>query len=120
MVTLTAPFSVMCNPLCPVARRDPETPDTIDIDDENTRTTTAAERKILTTMQCGCHAPVGAYAEIIGGEIHIRAFISDLQGENFISRKITGPVVDAENLAEKIAKELLDAGGKEILASLEK
>ena len=90
------------------------------IDDEDTRTTTAAERKILTTMQCGCHAPVGAYAEIIGGEIHIRAFISDLQGENFISRKITGPAVDAENLAEKIANELLKAGGKEILASLEK
>ena len=90
------------------------------IDDENARTTTNAERKILTTMQCGCHAPVGAYAEIIGGEIHIRAFISEIQGENFIFREITGPVENAESLAEKIAYELLDAGGKKILESLEK
>ena len=90
------------------------------IDDENARTTTAAERKILTTMHCGCHAPVGAYAEITGSNIHIRAFISETQGENFISREITGPAEDAENLAEKIAIELLDAGGKEILESLEK
>jgi len=90
------------------------------IDDENARTTTAAERKILTTMQCGCHAPVGAYAEINDGDIHIRAFISNLQGKNFINRELTGPAKDAENLAEKIAYELLKAGGTEILESLEK
>jgi hydroxymethylbilane synthase len=90
------------------------------IDDENARTTTAAERKILTTMQCGCHAPVGAYAEITGGNIHIRAFISNLEGKKFISREIAGPADNAENLAENIAKELLEAGGKEILESLEK
>jgi hydroxymethylbilane synthase len=90
------------------------------IDDEDARTTTAAERKILTTMQCGCHAPVGAYAEIAGGDIHIRAFISDLQGKNFITRQATGPATEAEKLAEQLATELLASGGKEILASLEK
>jgi hydroxymethylbilane synthase len=90
------------------------------IDDQNARTTTTAERKILTTMHCGCHAPVGAYAEISGGNIHIRAFISDLEGKNFITREIAGPAKDAEKLAEKIAKELLETGGKEILRSLEK
>jgi len=90
------------------------------IDDENARLTTAAERKILTTMQCGCHAPVGAYAEINSGEINIRAFISDLEGKNFIGRELAGPAEDAEKIAEKIANELLNAGGKEILKSLEK
>ena len=90
------------------------------IDDENARTTTAAERKILTTMKCGCHAPVGAYAEITGDEIHIRAFISGTDGKNFIGRELAGPAADAENLAGKIANELLEAGGKEILESLEK
>ncbi|MHC4355715.1 MAG: hydroxymethylbilane synthase, partial [Planctomycetota bacterium] len=89
------------------------------IDDENARTTTDAERTILTTMQCGCHAPVGAYAKITGDEIDIRAFISQPQGENFISRHVTGPPDQAIRLAEQIAHELLNAGGKEILASLE-
>lgn len=90
------------------------------IDDKNARTTTTAERKILTTMQCGCHAPVGAYAEVAGDDINIRAFISDLEGKNFIDREISGPAENAETLAENIAKELLEAGGKEILKSLEK
>ena len=74
------------------------------IDDERARTTTAAERKILTTMHCGCHAPVGAYAEIAGGEIHIRAFISEVDGKNFIGREIAGRAKDAEKIAENAAE----------------
>ncbi|MHC4424888.1 MAG: hydroxymethylbilane synthase [Planctomycetota bacterium] len=89
------------------------------IDNEDARTTTSAERKILTTMQCGCHAPVGAFAKITADEIEIRAFISDIQGKNFITRQSTGPATEAEKLAEQLATELLASGGKEILASLE-
>jgi hydroxymethylbilane synthase len=89
------------------------------IDDCSARTTTNAERTILTTMQCGCHAPVGAYAKITGEDINIRAFISEPNGDNLISRRVTGPADNAIRLAEQIAHELLNAGGKEILASLE-
>jgi len=89
------------------------------IDDNNTRTATFAERQVLMTTQCGCHAPVGAFAEIAGAEIVIRAFISDLQGEEFLTREITGPASKAEELAEQIAEQLLEAGGREILDELE-
>ena len=88
------------------------------IDDRAGRTTAMAERRILTTMQCGCHAPVGAYAKITAGTITIRAFICDLQGRNYISRLTAGPAPQAERLAEQLAHELLDAGGAEILAAL--
>jgi hydroxymethylbilane synthase len=90
------------------------------IDNEKLRTITFAERQVLVTMQCGCHAPVGAFAKIAGNDMEIYAFISDLQGKNFISRRLTGPAADADNLAEKIANELLNAGGREILEKLEK
>jgi hydroxymethylbilane synthase len=90
------------------------------IDDQKDRITCDAERRILSTMQCGCHAPAGAFAQIIEDDIIIRAFISDLQATNFIRREITGPVVDADKLAEELARELLDAGGKDILKSLER
>jgi hydroxymethylbilane synthase len=71
-------------------------------------------------MQCGCHAPVGAFAKIAGNNMEICAFISDVEGKNFISRRLTGPATDANNLAEKIADDLLNAGGREILETLEK
>jgi hydroxymethylbilane synthase len=90
------------------------------IDNEKLRTITFAERRVLVTMQCGCHAPVGAFAKITGNDMEIRAFISDLEGKNFISRRLTGPTSDADDLAEKIANELLNAGGREILEKLGK
>ena len=89
------------------------------IDDKKTRTITFAERRVLSTMQCGCHAPVGAFANIVGDDIEICAFISDLEGKNFIDRRIAGPATDANSLAEKIANELLQAGGAEVLEKME-
>jgi hydroxymethylbilane synthase len=89
------------------------------MDDKNARMTTNAERTILTTMQCGCHAPVGACAKIEGDKIDIRAFISEPDGRNFIIRQVTGPADRAIELAEQMASELLNAGGKRILVSLE-
>ncbi|MFQ6035361.1 MAG: hydroxymethylbilane synthase [Sedimentisphaerales bacterium] len=88
------------------------------IDDRNAGTITFAERQVLVTMQCGCHAPVGAYAKIVGDNIKMCAFISDLEGKNFIRREIVGPATEAIQLADKLAGELLEAGGCEILASL--
>jgi len=90
------------------------------IDDKATRIITYAERQILETTQCGCHAPAGAFANIDGNDIMIRAFISDLQGRNFIRREIAGKIEKAGELAKKIACEMLDAGGREILENLKK
>ena len=90
------------------------------IDDEKTRMLTFAERRVLSTMQCGCHAPAGAFAQIAGDEIQIHAFISDLEGKNFISRQISGLTADADKLTEKLANDLLSSGGTEILKALTK
>jgi len=98
---------------------DAETTEIISaIDDRMARTTALAERQILTTLQCGCHAPVGAFAEIVGDNIQICAFISDLEGKNFISRSITGSISDAFKLAEELANDLLSAGGQNILQDI--
>ena len=90
------------------------------IDDKKARAVTFAERQILVTMRCGCHAPAGAFAEIEQGNIKICAFISDCEGRNFVRREITGPAEQAEKSAEKLAKKILKAGGREILEKLEK
>jgi hydroxymethylbilane synthase len=89
------------------------------INDEKTRIVTFAERQILTTTQCGCHAPVGAFTKISGNNVIIYAFISDAEGENFIRREISGLVTEADELAKRLANELLQAGGKGILERTE-
>jgi len=88
------------------------------IDDKKARIVCSAERQVLTTMQCGCHAPVGAFAEITGDDIRICAFISDLEGKIFISHSITGPINSADKLAGELARKLLSAGGQNILQDI--
>jgi len=90
------------------------------IDDETSRALASAERQVLATMQCGCHAPVGAYAQCHDGALELYAFLSDVQGRNIIKRQASGPMSHAPQLGEKLAVELLDAGGREILRELEK
>lgn len=98
---------------------DPEANELLrSIDDEPSRVLASAERQVLATMQCGCHAPVGAYAESHDGEIELFAFISDVEGRHIIRRQVSGPMSRALELGERLARELVDAGGREILREL--
>ncbi len=90
------------------------------LNDKNAEIVALAERQILITTRCGCHAPVGAFAKTDGDDITITAFISDAEGENFIKRRITGPADNALKLADEIAKQLLDVGGRNILEKVKK
>ncbi len=90
------------------------------LDDPSGRALVLAERQVLVTLKCGCHAPVGAYAERKGETMEIHAFIADVQGRNIIRKQAQGPVPDAVSLGERVAQELLDDGGREILQELER
>jgi len=90
------------------------------LDDPYSRAVALAERQVLTTMQCGCHAPVGAYAEPRGDTVEVHAFISDVDGRNMIRRQAGGPLSEAVQVGERVARELLAAGGREILVDLER
>ncbi|MBN1182635.1 MAG: hydroxymethylbilane synthase [Bacteroidales bacterium] len=88
------------------------------INDKNAATETAAERKILTILECGCHAPVGAYAKINDSKIKIQAFISNFDGTNYIAKTKEGNTAEAESIAENLAHELLKEGGMDILKEM--
>jgi len=89
------------------------------IDDARARALASAERQVLTTMKCGCHAPVGAYAECTDGALEVHAFISDVHGQNIIRKQAAGLVSEALQLGDRVAVELLDAGGREILRAID-
>ncbi len=90
------------------------------IDDASSRAVALAERQVLATMQCGCHAPVGAYAERQGDTIEVHAFIADAEGHRMIRKTAVGPISQAVEVGERVACELVDAGGAEMLRELER
>ena len=85
------------------------------LDDKKSRIAVEAERAILSSMHGGCSIPLGVYSQIFGDNITIDAVISDAEGVKYIKRSITGHINQANVFAEKLAQELLTAGGREIL-----
>ena len=85
------------------------------LDDEPTRIATQAERHILAVMHGGCSIPLGAYAKITNGIIELDAMIADTDGKNLIKGSRSAPVAQSKICAQKLAEELLGAGGKDIL-----
>lgn len=90
------------------------------IDHAPTHLVVSAERKVLTRLHPGCHAPVGVFAKITGSDIMITAFVADVEGKVFLRRKIKGPVAESDRLADKLANELIKDGAAELLESLER
>ncbi|MGA2915110.1 MAG: hydroxymethylbilane synthase [Sedimentisphaerales bacterium] len=86
-----------------------------EIDDKISRLTSDTERLVLHKLGAGCHAPAGVFAQIVGDDIIIYAFVSDENGRKFINLKKQGPVKSAHKVAESLANELLKAGAAELL-----
>ncbi|MHC4637888.1 MAG: hydroxymethylbilane synthase [Planctomycetota bacterium] len=88
------------------------------LDDEVTRITVEAERKVLAIMQGGCSIPLGVYAKIVNDSLVMNAMIADIDGINLIKRSKTSPVNQSLDCAQQLAEELLKAGGDKILEQI--
>jgi hydroxymethylbilane synthase len=88
------------------------------IEDKNARLTTNIERSILSKLHGGCSIPLGVYSEISGDMISVIAVISNIDATKYIRETAECKIEDSEIMAEKIAFELLESGGKEILESI--
>jgi len=88
------------------------------INDDKTMIATEAERAFLRTLEGGCQIPVGSYSRINQGKFEITGFISSINGEEFLTDRIEGPVGRAVELSVQLAESLLGKGGKEILKAI--
>jgi len=85
------------------------------LDDQPTRIATEAERCVLAEMHGGCSIPLGAYARVADNRLLIDAMIADTEGRNLIRRRSSSTFGESHTCAVKMAQELLEAGGREIL-----
>lgn len=85
------------------------------LDDSSTHLCIAAERAFLEVMQGGCQVPLGCHASFYGDKVELKAFVSDLEGGQVISRIQSVASSQAVEEARKMAEEILEAGGRGIL-----
>jgi len=65
------------------------------IDHADTSIALACERAFLGVLDGSCKTPIGGYAEISGGEIHLRGLLAHPDGDPSIAYELRGPRGDA-------------------------
>lgn len=76
---------------------------------------TTAEREVLNEMEGGCSAPLGAFAEIQNGQIHLYAAALTLDGSLQYDIEFTAPVAGSAGLGRRAGRELLEKGARDIM-----
>ncbi len=88
------------------------------LNDAETAACVRAERAMSRMLQGGCQAPIGGYAELRAGRLHLRAFVADLEGIRFYRSEVEGDPADPEAVGHAAARELIAQGADQLLAEL--
>jgi hydroxymethylbilane synthase len=89
------------------------------MDDPRSRAAVTAERAVLSALEAGCSAPVGAMAEIAegddGDELWLRAVALSGDGAVAVRRSATGSPGDADRVGRALAAEMLEDGASTLI-----
>jgi hydroxymethylbilane synthase len=83
------------------------------LDHPETCAAVTAERTLLASLGGGCQVPVGAYAELRAGAIHLRSVVISPDGASLVSHSASG--TDPVLLGQDVGEHLLAHGAKGIL-----
>jgi hydroxymethylbilane synthase len=86
------------------------------LDDAAARATTTCERALLNKLGGGCQVPIGAFAEMRDGRLHLEGIVADPDGSKVIRESRDG--VDPVQLGETVGDTLLRRGGEAILETV--
>jgi len=75
-----------------------------------------AERRLMGALGGGCDLPLGAFAEIVEGEVRLAAIVVRPDGRDPVRVDVSGS--RAPEVAERAARQLLSAGAAEILVAV--
>jgi hydroxymethylbilane synthase len=83
------------------------------LDDGVSRAAVTAERSLMSCLDAGCAAPLGALGEVVpgtGGGLTLSAVVASADGSVVIRRSVTGAADTPERLGKELAVRLLDDG----------
>jgi len=83
-----------------------------------TRVAVDAERAFLRRMEGSCQVPIAAAGKVSGDTVFLRGLLADLDGETVLEGDHSGPAARAEDVGDRLAEQLLNAGGRQIVETL--
>jgi hydroxymethylbilane synthase len=101
-------------------RQDASIRETLDLlDDIATYTEVSAERAFLSRLGGGCQLPMGARAMVEGEKLDIVGIVVNPDGSSLVRGERSGNAVDAVELGQELAEQLLREGADKILRNLD-
>ncbi|RRJ94084.1 hydroxymethylbilane synthase [Flavobacterium macacae] len=76
---------------------------------------TTIERQFLKTLEGGCTAPIGAFAEVFEDKIRFQGVLFSLDGTEKLEIERTIEISRYKNFGQETALEILENGGKELM-----
>jgi len=77
-----------------------------------------AERALSRVLGGSCQVPLGGFAVVRDGKLHMRGFVASQDGKRMMQSELTGEIEQPEILGNMIAQDLRSQGADEILAAL--
>ncbi len=87
---------------------------------EKTEICVHIEREFLKVLEGGCTAPIGAYANIIGGEVNFKGVLLSIDGKQKIEVEKAISLNEAGSLGKRCAEEMLSTGGEVLMKAFRK
>jgi hydroxymethylbilane synthase len=86
------------------------------LEDPSTRAATTCERALLNSLGGGCQVPIGAFAKMNTGTLHLESMVADPDGSKLLRDSRDGS--DPEKLGHAAGAALLARGGGQILEAV--
>lgn len=86
------------------------------LNDAKARAATTCERALLNSLGGGCQVPIGAFAEMRNGSLHLESIVADPDGSRVLRDSRDGS--DPEKLGNAAGAALLERGGDQILEAV--
>jgi len=90
------------------------------LNDSASEICTHIEREFLRTLEGGCTAPIGAFAEIIGNEVLFKGCLFSLDGKEKLEIEKSISKTDYLRFGKECALQILKNGGSELMAQIKK
>lgn len=85
------------------------------LDDPRTRSAVTAERAVLSALEAGCAAPVGAFAVDDGHTLNLTAVVVALDGREAVRKSAAGSPSEAAKLGRRLAAEMIAEGADRLM-----
>lgn len=86
------------------------------LNNTNSEICIAAERRMNQCLDGGCSVPIAGFAQLEGDTLIMQGVVGDVESGQLLKASAQGEAIDAVELGQQVAQQLIDQGAKTLIA----